>query len=374
MDDTATDPFDGPDVPIAVVTGASAGIGRAIAVAFADTGFDVALVARGRAGLEGAAADIRSRGRRALVIPTDVAVHAQVVAAAAKVEEELGEIDVWVNDAMTTVFAPAWEVDPGDFQRAVEVTFLGQAWGTLAALEYMRPRDRGNIVNIGSALAFMGIPLQSAYCASKFACRGFLESIRAELLHEESNVKVGMVHMPAVNTPQFGWCKTALDRHPQPVPPIYEPEKVAQYVVKAALDGRRSKIVGSWNHLVVAAGKLVPGFGNYYAALGAWDTQLTDQPVGPDRQVNLYQPVDEAEDIGARGVFTGKAGGFFDPSFLSSLPATARTFIVAAGQLAREKFAWIRRTDRSERTTLVAAGIAMVGGAGWLARRRRCQK
>ncbi len=232
---------------IAVVTGASAGIGRAIAVAFADAGFDVALLARGRAGLDATAADVQARGRRALAIPTDVADQAQVSAAAERVEDELGEIDVWVNDAMTTAFAPSWQVDPDDFRRAVEVTFLGQVWGTLAALEYMRPRDRGNIVNIGSALAFIGIPLQSAYCASKFACRGFFESVRAELLHEGSNVRIGMVHMPAVNTPQFDWCTTTMDHHPQPVPPIYEPEKVAPYVVQAALDGRRSKIVGSWN-------------------------------------------------------------------------------------------------------------------------------
>ncbi|MEO5723584.1 MAG: SDR family oxidoreductase, partial [Ilumatobacteraceae bacterium] len=296
---------------IAVVTGASAGIGRATAVAFADAGFDVVLLARGQAGLDAAAAEVRARGQRALVIPTDVAHYAEVAAAAQRAESEFGEIDVWVNDAMTTVFAPAWDVDPADFQRAVEVTFLGQVWGTLAALEYMRPRDRGNIVNIGSALAFIGIPLQSAYCASKFACRGFFESIRAELLHEGSNVKIGMVHMPAVNTTQFGWCKTAMDRHPQPVPPIYEPERVARYVVQAALDGRRSKIVGSWNRLVVAAGRVTPGFGNHYAALGAWDTQLTDRPVAPDRPANLREPVDSERDMGARGIFAGQARGFF---------------------------------------------------------------
>lgn len=328
---------------VAVVTGASAGIGRAIAVEFADAGFDVALLARGRAGLEGAASEVRARGRRALVVPTDVAVHEQVSDAAARVEAELGEISVWVNDAMTTVFAPAWEVDPDDFQRAVEVTFLGQVWGTLAALEYMRPRDRGNIVNIGSALAFIGIPLQSAYCASKFACRGFFESIRAELLHEGSHVEIGMVHMPAVNTPQFGWCKSAMQKHPQPVPPIYEPEKVAQFVVQAALDGRRSKVVGSWNRLVVAAGRLTPGFGNHYAALGAWETQLSDKSVDPDRPVNLREPVDDDVDKGARGIFADRAGGFLDPSFLSSLPSAAATFAQAARDFGKENVARLRR-------------------------------
>lgn len=248
---------------------------------------------------------------------------------------------------MTASFAPAWEIAPDDFQRAVEVTFLGQVWGTMAALEYMRPRDRGSIVNIGSALAFIGIPLQSAYCASKFACRGLVESLRAELLHEGSNITVGMVHMPAVNTTQFGWCQTTMDYHPQPVPPIYEPEAVAKHVVDAALDGRRSKIVGSWNHLVVVAGQLTPGYGNHYAALGAWETQLTDQPIAPDRPVNLRRPVDNEQDKGARGIFADTAGGFFDPSFLKSLPSAAATLAKAFAKFGEEKLAVTRRRIRS---------------------------
>lgn len=349
---------------IAVVTGASAGIGRATAVALAEADFDVALVARGRAGLEGAAADVRARGRRALVVPTDVADNDQVSAAAARVEEELGEMDVWVNVAMTTSFAPSWDILPADFARAVEVTFLGQVWGTMAALEYMRPRDRGQIVNVGSALAFIGIPLQSAYCASKFACRGFFESVRAELLHEGSQVRMSMVHMPAVDTPQFGWCETTLDRHPQPVPPIYEPERVAAFIVQAALDGRRTKVVGSWNRLVVAAGKLTPGLGNHYAALGAWESQLTDQPVAADRPVNLREPADDDHDAGARGIFADQAGGFLDPSFLTSLPSTAATLARATARLGREKLDWLARTDRGQqRTVAVTAGA--VGLAAW---------
>ena len=344
--DATTDDLSGTDRErrrIAVVTGASAGIGRATAVAFAREGFDVALLARGEAGLQAAAADVRAAGGRALVVPTDVAEHDQVVAAARRVEDELGEIDVWVNDAMTTVFAPAWDVDPDHFKRAVEVTFLGQVWGTLAALEHMRPRDRGNIVNIGSALSFLAIPLQSAYCSSKFACRGFTESVRAELLHEGSHVQVGMVHMPAVDTPQFDWCETSLDHHPQPVPPIYEPERVARHVVQAALDGRRSKVVGSWNRGVVAAGKLVPGYGTHFAAIGAWESQLTDQRIDPDRPVNLFEPVDEARDHGARGEFSDQAGGVLDPSFLRSLPSTTAKLGRAAVSLGREKLAWLRR-------------------------------
>ena len=322
---------------VAVITGASAGVGRATARAFADHGFDVALLARGRAGLEGAAAEVRAAGGRALPIPTDVSDFEQVDRAAGQVEEELGPIDVWVNDAMTTVFAPSWEVKPEDFRRAVEVTFLGQVWGTSAALSRMRPRDRGSIVNVGSALAFIGIPLQSAYCASKFACRGFFESTRAELLHEGSAIKMSMVHLPAVNTPQFNWCETTLDRHPQPVPPIYQPEVCARFILEAALDGRRDKVIGSWNKILVMAGRLFPGLGNQYAAIGAWDTQLTDQKVDPDRPVNLFSPADTGSDSGAHGIFDDKAGGFFDPSFLKSLPNTAATFVTALVRTAREK-------------------------------------
>ncbi len=355
---------------VAVVTGASAGIGRATAVAFADAGFDVTLLARGQAGLDAAHAEITARGRRALSVPTDVADHDQVAAAAERVESELGPIDVWVNDAMTTVFAPAWEVAPDDFKRAVEVTFLGQVWGTLVALEHMRPRDRGNIVNVGSALAFIGIPLQSAYCASKFACRGFFESMRAELLHEGSNVKLSMVHMPAVNTPQFDWCETTLENHPQPVPPIYEPEAVAPYIVQAAQDGRRSKIVGSWNRLVVAAGRLTPGYGNHYAALGAWDTQLISQRVSPERRANLREPVDDSYDAGARGIFADKAGGFFDPSFLSSLPDTALTVAKAGVAYAEEKRNWLSRIDDSEQRRLAGLGAGFAAAALLGLRRR----
>ena len=322
---------------VALVTGASAGVGRATAIAFAERGFDVALVARGRAGLDGAAADVRAHGRRALVAPADVSDFVAVDHAAARVEEELGPIDVWVNDAMTTNFAPVIDTAPEDFRRAVEVTFLGQVWGTMVALDRMRPRDRGSIVNVGSTLAFIGIPLQAAYCSSKFACRGFFESTRAELIHSGSKVRLSMVHLPAVNTPQFDWCKTTMDHHPQPVPPIYQPEIPAKYIVRVALDGRRSKIVGSWNKLLVTAGRLFPGLGNHYAALGAWDTQLTDEPISPDRPVNLRHPVDTDDDVGAHGIFDAKAGGALDPSFLKSLPDTGRTFVAAALAEARDR-------------------------------------
>ena len=331
-----------PERRIALVTGASAGVGRATARLFAQRGFDVALLARGEAGLSAAAADVEATGSRALAIPTDVARYDDVERAAAQVEEQMGPIEVWVNDAMTTVFAPVWDVEPADFARAVEVTFLGQVWGTQVALAKMRPRNRGSIVNVGSALAFIGIPLQSAYCSSKFACRGFFESTRAELLHEGSKVRLSMVHLPAVNTPQFDWCETTLDRHPQPVPPIYQPEVPARFIVAAALDGRRAKVVGSWNKVLVVAGRLFPGLGNQYAAIGAWDTQLTATPVSADRPNNLDKPADDVFDRGAHGIFDDKAGGFFDPSFLRALPTTARTFAAACGRTAREKAATYR--------------------------------
>jgi len=314
---------------VAVITGASAGVGRATVREFAAQGYDVGLLARGGAGLEAAARDVKQAGARALILPADVSQFDQVDAAAAQAEAELGTIDAWVNNAMTTVFAPTWDVKPADFQRAVEVTFLGQVWGTMAALSRMRPRDRGSVINVGSALGIIGIPLQSAYCSSKFACRGFFESTRAELLHEGSNVRMSMVYLPAVNTPQFDWCKTTLGRHPQPVPPIYQPELIAKFILEAAQSGRREKVIGSWNKLLVVAGRLFPGLGNQYAARGAWDTQLTDEPITADRPVNLYGPVDNDQDHGAHGQFDHMAGGFLDPSYLKTLPATARTFVTA---------------------------------------------
>ncbi len=322
---------------VVVITGASAGVGRATAQAFAERGFDVGLLARGAEGLRVAKEGVESSGQRAWTVQADVADFEQVDAAATEFEEQLGEIDVWVNDAMTTAFAPVWEIDADQFRRAVEVTFLGQVWGTKAALSRMRPRDRGAIVNVGSALAFLGIPLQSAYCSSKFACRGFFESTRAELLHDGSHVRMSMVHLPAVNTPQFDWCATTMDRHPMPVPPIYQPEIPARFIVDVALDGRRNKVIGSWNKLLVAAAKIAPDLGNHYAALGAWDTQLTSERVSAHRPVNLWDPADVDLDHGAHGSFDDQAGGFWDPSFLKSLPATAATFCRASVETLKER-------------------------------------
>jgi NAD(P)-dependent dehydrogenase (short-subunit alcohol dehydrogenase family) len=343
---------------IAVVTGASAGVGRATAGEFARRGFDVALIARGEAGLAGAAADVRAAGRRALVLPLDVADHVAVDHAADRVEAELGPMDVWVNDAMTTTFAPLPDVRPDDFKRAVEVTFLGQVWGTMAALNRMRPRDHGTIVNVGSALAFVGIPLQSAYCSSKFACRGFFESVRAELLHAGSHVQLSMVHLPAVNTPQFDWCQTTMDKHPQPVPPIYQPEIPARAIVDVAIDGRREKVVGTWNKMLIFVDSLFRGVGNHYAALAAWDSQLTGQDVKPDRPSNLHHPADQESDFGPHGIFDGQAGGVLDPSFLRSLPKTAGRFAEAVAADVSEKVRDRRRQAQEWRRRPAGTGPA----------------
>jgi len=354
---------------IAVVTGASAGVGRATAIELARAGFDVALLARGHAGLEAAAEDVRREGRRALAVPTDVAEFGEVDRAATRAEEELGPITAWVNDAMTTVFAPLEDVTPDDFARAVQVTFLGQVWGTMAALARMRPRDEGTIVNVGSALAFIGIPLQSAYCSSKFACRGFYESVRAELLHEGSHVRMAMVHLPAVNTPQFDWCKTSLPKHPQPVPPIYQPEVPARAIVDAVLPAKPSRVLGAWNKLLVAAAQVAPNLGNHYAAIGAWESQMTDEPVRPDRPVDLRTPVDDAHDHGAHGRFDARAKGVRDPSFLKSLPTAADNFVRAACRAgadsvrARREAAALRGAAARRRVTGGEGPIA-VGGAG----------
>ncbi len=324
---------------VAVITGASAGVGRATVRAFAESGFDVALLARGRGGLEATAKEVEQAGGRALVLPTDVADWDEVDAAASRAEDELGPIAVWVNDAMTTAFAWAQDVGAQEFKRATEVTYLGQVHGTLAALDRMRPRDRGRIVNVGSALAFVGLPLQSAYCGAKFACRGFFESVRAELLAQGSNVTISMVHLPAVNTPQFEWCLSRLPNHPQPVPPIYQPEVCAKFILEAALDGRRAKVVGTWNKLVVAGAKFAPSLLSHYAAASGVSSQQTSDPTAADRPSNLYEPVDASEDHGAHGAFGDRAGGVLDPQFLRSLPKTGHQLAVAACAAGREKLA-----------------------------------
>jgi short-subunit dehydrogenase len=331
------------DPTVVVVTGASAGVGRATAMAFARRGMSVGLLARGESGLEGAASDVEALGGTPLITPVDVADADAVGDAADKVERELGPIDVWVNNAMTTVFAPSWEVAPAEFRRATEVTYLGQVYGTLAALERMRPRDRGRICNIGSALAFRSIPLQSAYCASKFAIRGFTESVRAELLHEHSNVHITMVHLPAINTPQFDWCVNRLDKRPQPVPPIYGPDVAADVIVKACLESpRRHKILGGFNKFLVVANKLAPGVVDHYVARTGVDSQQRSEPADHDAPFDLWEPLDDGtgKDYGARGSFTDREGGMLTTEWLTSAPRIARDVALAAVDRLREVVAW----------------------------------
>jgi NAD(P)-dependent dehydrogenase (short-subunit alcohol dehydrogenase family) len=303
-----------------VVTGASGGIGRASAIAFAKRGDRVALLARGEAGLDGAAEDVRKAGGTPLPISVDVADCDAVFAAAERIENELGPIDVWVNVAFGSVFAPFWEIKPEEFKRATEVTYLGYVWGTMAALKYMRQRDRGTIVHVGSALAYRGIPLQSAYCGAKHAIQGFHESLRCELLHEKSGIHVTMVQMPAVNTPQFSWVLSRLPRHPQPVPPIYQPEVAAKAVVRAADKPRRREYwVGSTTAATLAANAIAPGLLDRYLAKTGFTSQQTDQPEDPDAPANLFDPADGADghDFGAHGEFD-KEGHSHDPQLWAS--------------------------------------------------------
>ncbi|TMD64045.1 MAG: SDR family oxidoreductase [Chloroflexi bacterium] len=292
---------------VVVVTGASAGVGRAIARAFAKRGAHVGLLARGQAGLEGARQDVEELGGKALVIPTDMADAGQVEAAAEKVEQTFGPIDIWVNVAMASVFSPAKEMKPEEYKRVTEVSYLGFVYGTLAALHRMLPRDQGRIIQIGSALAYRGIPLQSAYCGAKHAIQGFTESLRSELIHDKSNVKITMVQLPAVNTPQFGWVESRLPHKAQPVPPIYEPEVIADAVTYVTDHYRRQLYIGASTVIVIQGNKVAPGFGDRYLASTGFKSQQTDQPEDPDRPDNLWKPVDEGQDYGARGAFSSRA-------------------------------------------------------------------
>lgn len=286
---------------VVVVTGASAGIGRATAQAFARQGARVALLARGLDGLAGARHDVEAAGGQALVLPTDVADAGQVDAAAARVVREWGGIDVWVNNAMATIYAPCEAISPEDFRRATEVTYLGAVWGTLAALRHMKPRNRGVIVQVGSALAYRSIPLQAPYCGAKAALRGFTDSLRSELIHDRSQVSLTMVHLSAFNTPQFDWGRTTLRRQPQPVPPIFQPELAAEAIVWASRHPRREHAVGFPAVKAMLGQKLVPGYIDRMLAREAYDGQHTDQPLPEGRMDNLHTPV--PGDQGAHGRF-----------------------------------------------------------------------
>jgi NAD(P)-dependent dehydrogenase (short-subunit alcohol dehydrogenase family) len=281
---------DGPRV--VVVTGASAGLGRAVACGFGARGNRVALLGRDGGALDEAARDVEGAGGRALVVPTDVSMWEQVDAAARKVEDEFGPIDVWVNNAMTSVFAPFKELEPDEFERVTDVNYLGYVYGTMSALRRMLPRDRGTIVQVGSALAFRSVPLQSAYCGSKHAILGFTTSLRSELLHDHSRVKVTMVQMPAMNTPQFSWVRTKMPKSPKPVSPIYQPEVAARGVLYAAdHPNRHSYYVGISTSVTVLANKVAPGLLDRYLARTGYQSQQTSTPVEHDRPDNLFEPL-----------------------------------------------------------------------------------
>jgi NAD(P)-dependent dehydrogenase (short-subunit alcohol dehydrogenase family) len=292
-----------------VITGASAGIGRAIAQAYARRGDRIGLLARGQAGLAAAERECRELGaERVLALQCDVSDGAAVDLAAEHLATELGPVDVWVNNAMVSVFAPAWEITAEEYRRVTEVTYLGTVHGTLAALRQMRPRGHGSIVEVGSALAYRGIPLQAAYCASKHAIEGFVESLRSELLRDCPDIKVSMVQLPAVNTPQFSWVRTRLPRHPQPVPPIFQPEVAAHAVVWASDHRPREVNVGTPTIKTRVANALAPGLVDRYLARKGFDSQQTGEPVDLTRwHDNIDKPMDAERDFGAHGTFDDKA-------------------------------------------------------------------
>jgi len=295
---------------VVAVTGASGGVGRACAQEFARRGDRLALLARGTTGLEAAAEEARRAGVEVITVPVDVADARAVEDAVARIEEELGPIDVWVNSAFTSVFAPFDQITPEEYQRATEVTYLGYVHCTMSVLRRMRQRDRGVIVQVGSALAYRGVPLQTVYCGARHAVQGFHESLRCELLHDRSNVHVTMVQMPALNTPQFTWVLTKLPQKAQPVPPIYQPEVAARAVAFAADHPRRREYwVGASTVGTLVANAVAPGLLDRYLARTGYSSQQTGEPHDPDQPVNMWEPADgpDGRDFGAHGAFDGRA-------------------------------------------------------------------
>jgi NAD(P)-dependent dehydrogenase (short-subunit alcohol dehydrogenase family) len=322
---------------VVVITGASAGVGRATALEFARCGYDVALLARGHERLESAARDARHLGVSALPITVDVADAEALEAAAERAERELGRIDIWINNAMVTIFAGVTDITADEFRRVTEVTYLGQVYGTLAALKHMRPRDHGTIVQVGSALSYRAIPLQSAYCAAKFAVRGFTDSLRSELAHEGSRIRLTMVQLPAVNTPQFDWARSRMQKKAQPVPPIFQPEAIAREIVRAAIDAPREMWVGRSALKAIIGTMALPRLGDRILATEGYRGQLTADSRDPDRPDNLYTA--PPGDPGAHGRFdqrsSSKVVGFDSTWVLRCLLGAVVGIIACAFALGR---------------------------------------
>jgi short-subunit dehydrogenase len=290
---------------VVVVTGASAGVGRATVRAFARRGCSVGLIARGTEGLEAAASEVRREGVQAVAVAADVADADAVERAADQIERELGPIDVWVNVAMTTVYAPVAEITPAEYKRATEVTYLGYVYGAMAALRRMRPRNRGTIVQVGSALSYRAIPLQAPYCGAKFAIRGFTDALRSELLHDRSGIHITMVQMPALNTPQFNWGRNKLPMRPQPAPPIFQPEVAADAIVFASTARMREVWVGASAFKAILANKIAPWLLDRYLARFGYQSQMSAEPASKDAPDNLFKPIEG--DFGAHGRFDAQA-------------------------------------------------------------------
>lgn len=329
---------------IAVITGAGAGIGRATSIHFARNGFDVAILSRDSERLSNLAARIKQEGHRVLAIPTDVADAEQVDAAAQRTQDELGPIDVWVNVAMATVFAPVSKLTPAEILRATEVTYLGQVYGMLAALKRMRVRGRGRIVNVGSALAYRSIPLQSAYCGAKAAVRGFTDSLRSEVLHDGLDIKLTMVHLPAINTPQFDWALNKMGRKARPVPPVFVPEVAARAIFFGATHDRREIWVGFSTVKAILANMIAPGLLDRFLASSGYGGQLSEAPLPPNAPGNLFEPV--AGHATAHGRFRSEA------------QSTSLELM----------------TDRHRTSALAGLAVAALFGLGWLLTRNRADR
>ena len=313
---------------VVVITGASAGVGRAIAHRFARAGARLGLIARDAKALDAVEVEVERLGGAAFVAPADVSDAAAVFAAADTISRQLGPIDIWINDAMVTVFSPVWEMTPEEFQRVTNVTYLGVVHGTMAALRHMRPRNRGALIQIGSALAYRGIPLQSAYCGAKHAIRGFTDSLRSELIHAQSAITLTIMELPAVNTPQFDWARTHMPRQPRPVPPVVQPEVIADAVYRAALRPAREYWIGLSTLKVILGNLIVPEFLDRYLAKVAYEAQETPKPVSSSRQDNLFEPIHDHHRT--RGSFGSESSG---SAIVASGPV-ARLAPVVAGAAA----------------------------------------